>query len=539
MENTDNLFIKAIGANDTITENGAISNSSTGKAIIDQFGKAANYNGRPIDDVFKDQATLWKENKELALRFPFYLRLVTRKTKFADGFVTEKVQMGQGVRDEAFKRLLWIAKEDTEVFNRNLWLLPLVGSWKDLWMIMYYDIHFDVNVINREVVYNLILQGLSCKEYADLIKKFMPRIKSSSKVKTEWTKAMNKFGREFIAYANISLKESYKLKASGKAHEFQKKICGKMFDQLKWNEIPGRALNLLVNSKFLEKHQLVDNYLAWLDKQPTVKFTGYVHELGHAFNMSSRKSVVLNHTLDKQFQTLIGRASENEELKSNVWCALDTSGSMSWSYADAKKQLSALDVCLSLGIFFSTLNKGAFHKNVIMFDSTSRVKQLEGTFTEMLRQVPMDAMGSTNFQSVVDEIVRIRKANPQIPLEDYPTTLLVVSDMQFNPTFYREGLRINVDMKTNYQVMKEKLAEVFPSEFVDSMKFIWWDVTSRKNDFPARMDDSGCYVVSGFDGSLLSLILHEEEKETKHKVHKTMEEVVTEALSQEILMHIH
>ena len=44
-------------------------------------------------------------------------------------------------------------------------------------------------------------------------------------------------------------------------------------------------------------------------------------------------------------------------------------------------------------------------------------------------------MGSTNFQSVVDEIVRIRKSNPNIPLEDYPSTLLVVSDMQFRYNF--------------------------------------------------------------------------------------------------------
>ena len=40
-----------------------------------------------------------------------------------------------------------------------------------------------------------------------------------------------------------------------------------------------------------------------------------------------------------------------------------------------------MNVCMSLGIYFSTLNEGAFHKNVIMFDSTSRVKQLSGSFT--------------------------------------------------------------------------------------------------------------------------------------------------------------
>ena len=135
----------------------------------------------------------------------------------------------------------------------------------------------------------------------------------------------------------------------------------------------------------------------------------------------------------QQFDNLILTGKKNGgAITGNVWCALDTSGSMSSQIPGS--DVTALDVCKSLGIYFSTLNEGAFHKNVIMFDSTSRVKQLSGSFSEMWDQIPYDAMGSTNFQSVVDEIVRIRTKNPNIPLSDYPKTLLVVSDMQFNPS---------------------------------------------------------------------------------------------------------
>ena len=524
-----NLFLKAVGHHNTVTENGAVSNSSMGSAIADQFGKAANYRNRNYDDVSLDQEVLWKENAENALRFPFYLRMVTRKIKVNDGFVTDKVQNGQGVRDESFKRLLWLAKNHNDIFWKNIWVLPLVGSWKDLFQLMHYDVVLGTNAIDRKNMFILLKEGIACPEHVELIKKYMPRIKSYSKLKTDWTINMNEIAKEFASFMGWTAQEYNKFKASGIAHNFQKEICGGMYENINWNAIPGRALNLLINGKFLENHGLVDSYTKWLEKQPVAKYTGYVYELANAFNASrNRLPLYKKFTLDKQFQSLIETAQADGKIKENVWCALDTSGSMTWNALDGKT--TALDICMSLGIFFSTLNQGAFHKNVIMFDNISRIKQLNGSFTDMMSQIPMDAWGGTNFQSVVNEIVRVRTNNPNIPLEDYPSTLLIVSDMQFNP--------VGGNVETNYEAMKRKLREVFPTEFVDSMKFIWWNVTSRNNDYPTRLEDGGCYVLSGFDGSVVNLILQKDEKEKTAKTPKTMEELIEAALTQEILLQV-
>jgi hypothetical protein len=203
--------------------------------------------------------------------------------------------------------------------------------------------------------------------------------------------------------------------------------------------------------------------------------------------------------------------------------------------------VTALDVCKSLGIYFSTLNEGAFHKNVIMFDSTSRVKQLSGSFSEMWDQIPYDAMGSTNFQSVVDEIVRIREKNPNIPLSDYPKTLLVVSDMQFNPSNGWGWTRATRQEElSNIEAAKTKLLGVFPKEFVDEFKFIWWNVTSRRTeDMPSTLDDESSYFFSGFDGAVISFLLGGDaeivDDKTGQKRMPTAEELVQIALSQEVI----
>ena len=124
MTNMSNGFIKAntigAGANGAMTENGAVSYGTIGTALLDQFGKAGTFRGRPILDVWADQAKLWSEDPENALKFPFYLRMITRQSNILNGGKTEKVQKGQGNRDESFKRLLWIAKYHPEEFYLNL-----------------------------------------------------------------------------------------------------------------------------------------------------------------------------------------------------------------------------------------------------------------------------------------------------------------------------------------------------------------------------------------------------------------------------------
>ena len=114
-----NDFLKAT-MNVSETWNGALSYATTNSVCVDQFGKAGSCRGRNLDEVFAEQEALWKTNKEFAVKFPFYLRMITRKTKMADGSITDTPQRGQGARDEAFKRLLWFAKYHPVIFYQNL-----------------------------------------------------------------------------------------------------------------------------------------------------------------------------------------------------------------------------------------------------------------------------------------------------------------------------------------------------------------------------------------------------------------------------------
>ena len=542
-KNKTNAFVKAAKFRAySVTENGATALATTGSILVDQFGKAGNFRGRPIDAVFYDMDKLWEENPQSALRFPFYLRLITRKTRIDKGVKTEKVQKGQGARDEAFKRLLWLARFHKDEFARNIAILPIVGSWKDMWSLLYHDITEGTHAIDENLIFSLLKLGLENELHVDLVKKFMPRIKSSSKCNTEWTLNMNMFAKRFAKYLRVPYTKYNKLKASGTAHDFQKLICNGKYEELDWNKIPGRALSLLASGNFLKRHNLVNSYQDWIDKQDVAPFAGYPCELYKRFRNMSSLSYTLSKTIDKQFDGLVKKAEADGKVTENVLVGLDTSGSM-MTQIKGLSNYYCLDMAVSLALFFAKLNKGAFHNKVMMFDNVSTPFDLPSeSFTTNAKALPHVGCGGTNFQSIIDELVKIRVQNPQIPLEEYPKTILVVSDMQFNPISRNWGwTSIPITEKaTNAEYSRNKLKEVFPSEFVDSMKFVWWDCAGRgTNTYEGESDNGQDFFFSGFDGSILTFLIGAEEKEnTTQSTKLTAEDVALNALNQEILSYV-
>lgn len=538
---TTNQFLQNIHSKNTYTENGALTNSSTGSTLVDQFGKAGSHRGRSFAEVSIDMSRIYGDDKLSALQFAFYLRLITRKIK--GSFVTETVQLGQGNRDESFKRLLWVAQNDPVVFYENLWLLPIVGSWKDLWSLMILAQDLKIR-LDRDRFYELIAQAIKDDNERPLVQKFLPQVKASSKCKTARANALNAIAKGFLDYVGWDGKQYRKFKSTGEAHVFQRVLCGRLYKAIKWNQIPGRALHLLVQGKFLKRHELEDSYTKWIMSQPAAKFTGYVHELGDKVREAKSQAQIL--TLDKQF---IGVLKNNNPMVENgrrTICAVDRSSSMNSKVAGGTT--SAMNVAESLGVYFANLLPGAFNGWVIRFSSRSEWVKLTGSFTQQIKQMTWgDCPSNTDFQSIIDSFVTMKQKHPQIPETDFPNTLLVVSDMQFDAAGYYQsqylGRNVPYNAQTNYEVAIKKLkAAGFSKAFVDDFQFIWWDVTGRvKKDFPQTLAQPGGYYLSGFDGALVSLIVNGEkvkDAETGKLRDKTMLEKLQDALNQEVLQQV-
>lgn len=534
----DEPIISALTSHDSLTENGAASHSTSGSSLLDYFYKAGSYRGRSENDVYADVSKAYAENPELTLKAIFYNRLITRKSK--GDVKTQNVQKGQGNKDEFIKSLKWLELTHPGVLQRNLWLVPVVGCWKDLWYDSpETDYFFYVSPKN---VYELITMNLKDDFNRPLIAKFLPKYRSKSNTTTERHKRLNAWVRNFLAYSGWSEISYRKFKSNPEhtAHLFQRQMSNNQWDKIDFNRVPGKALFNLI-SRFgkkdrvcaIERHKQTDRYLEWAGNKGEIQFTGYVYELFSKAVKSHGRIQEL--TYDAQFETLLKRARDsNEGLKENVLCALDTSASMTW-YKVANN-ITPLDVCLSLGIFFSTLNEGFFKDYVVAFSNKSRIAKLSGSFADKCRQSQaLGSGGSTNFMSVIDELVRVRKSHPEIPVEQFPTTLLVVSDMQFNPTGGFRGDYSQKVAKTNYEEAVTKMVSVD----LPMPRVIWWQVNGAYGkDVPNKMDDKGVVLISGFDPSIVTTILGGNNKAgsvPKEAKEITPWEAMEIALDQEIL----
>ena len=553
-EKMGNLFTDALTKHDALTWNGAVSNSTSGNNVLDYFGKAGSYRGRKPEDISQSMANIFAEDPVLASKAVFYNRMITRKTK--GFFESEVVQRGQGQVDEFVKSMAWLEVNNPDLLYHNLWLVPVVGAWNDLW----YDgpgsgfYHY----VKPEVVYQLIKYGLADEYNRALIAKYLPKIRSRKATKNDRHRRKNAWARGLCRYLGWSEKDyrNFKSNKEHAAHAWQRIACEGRWSELDFNTIPGKALFKLVSGKgkdgrtLIERHNLENKFLEWIKSQGVAKFTGYPYELFKKAKCRER-SLIEKYTYDAQFEGLIQLAKKNvdpEVLKRGVFCALDTSGSMGYlghyGYSSGDT-LQPIDVCVGLGIYFSSLLEGSFKDHVIMFSDRSQILKLKGSFCEKVDQVPDNAMGSTNFQSVIDEICRVRRDNPEIPVEDYPEILLVVSDMQFNPVakpsdwYGYNGGDIERDTKTNYEEAMRKLREVG----LPDMTIIWWNVNgAHSTDFPSTIDDPGTVLISGMDGAIVTSILGGQEEvvdeQTGEKRKLNPYEQMVKALDQEVLNQI-
>jgi len=467
------------------TWNGAISYSTTGfekfGACLDYFAKAGTYTNRSQETVDADMIRIFGDDESVALSIVFALRLISRKPDVAG---IEETQTGYGRRDEFYKACVWLANNKPNLLYANLHLIPVFGCWKDFVQGPLID------ALDREKVYALVASNLG----DGLLRKYLPQIRSSKNGRTDRDKKRIEWAKGLCRHLGVSFADYRRVKREGAGHIWQRQMTQGEWGKINFNGIPGKAMLRHTTQKgrdkqtVFERHDQVERLREWVLSQKSVKFTGYPYELSRQASSRKNPSLVQRLILDRQFETVLEPMKAHK--LGNVLPCLDISGSMTCEIVSG---VSAYDICISMGIVFSCLNNGHFKDMVCGFSDSPILLKLTGGLCDRLKLIETDsefqrvAWGSTNFQGVIDLLVKTRKENPEIPVEEYPETILVVSDMQFNPS--------GRNSKTNYESAMRKLNSVG----LGDMRIIWWFVNGAGADFPAQMDSKGCYMIGGFD----------------------------------------
>jgi hypothetical protein len=166
-----------------------------------------------------------------------------------------------------------------------------------------------------------------------------------------------------------------------------------------------------------------------------------------------------------------------------------------------------MDVAVSLGLYISERNEGAFKDMFMTFSSTPEVQTLLGSLKDRMLQLERAEWGfSTNieaaFQTILNQAVKFN-----IPQNEMPTKVLILSDMEFNHATSRDFRWGHNNESTWNPSAMSMIDEMYTEAGYTRPGIIFWNINSHGDNFPAKFDEMGTALISGFSPSIMKSVI--------------------------------
>jgi hypothetical protein len=451
----NNLF-KALTTKDTYTENGMLAHSTTSNPLLDMFfkiGATRHLSEVDIVDIF---SKAFAYNPTLAVRCMFYNR---------------DIRGGQGERRSFRVMLAWLTQNYPETAINIIKYVPEYGRWDDLFSTVG-------NSRVWKVATDFILFSLKAGDA--LCAKWMPRD--------------NKKYREIANYLvetwGITPKQYRKLIA-GNTNVVESLMCNGLWNKINYNSVPSKASNIYRNS--FKRHD-TERYNEWIDSLSKKDTTSKINAgaiFPHDIVKPYYDGKPLDRTLEEQWKALPDYVSEGVSFLP----ICDVSGSMS-SYA-------VLDKAITLSIYLAERNKSIFKNGFMTFSGDAHFVQIHSKSlyakVQEVRNTRITSMWESNTDLTnLFKVLLGHARDAEVSPSDMPDTLLILSDMQFDPSWYNRNQSAMEMIKESY----ERFGYKFPN-------IVFWNLRSSDN-VPVKADTKGTILVSGYSPSIMKNVLSNE-----------------------------
>ena len=452
-----NSFVSAVKDQSTRTTNGMVARKSTANACVDLFFKIGASRGK---DITKDFVAAYVENKEVALRIAQWVR---------------DARGGAGER-EIFRQILtYLDKHDQDAAAKLLMKVPEIGRWDDIFVVKSDKLKYQA--------YSMLGDALRAKN--GLAAKWTPR-KGDTAVEIR-----NFFGMSPKFYRK-SLVELTRVVES--------QMCSKEWNEINFSHVPSVA-HARYKKAFFRNTPEYAKYVAELTKDPKDRTVQVKINAGAVYPYDVLKGVIGSY--NKNYNaTELGAlqaqwdAMENFIGDANVLPLVDVSGSMSCKAGGHASQsaTTCMDVAVSLGLYCADKNKGKFKDTFLTFSSSPELLHLNGNIVQKVQQMVKSNWGmSTDLVKAMDKILSVAK-NGNVPQEEMPEVLMIMSDMQFNQCARFDDSAM--------QMIKRK----FEDAGYTMPSIVFWNLNAHDN-VPVKHDASGVALISGFSPQIMVSVL--------------------------------
>lgn len=436
-------FYNAMTTNDAYTENGDVTNSTSGTALLDWFFQLGAMRKTNENEILRMFTNAFAEAPLDALRALFYAR---------------DIRGGQGERRLFRICLKWLVVNYPDVVYNNLHLVPEYGRWDDLFVLFDTDLEPHMAEFILANIYN----------GNQLAAKWMPREKSAQRDKAFL----------LAQYWGLSMRDYRKLLA-GNTSVVEQQMSANRWAEINYAHVPSKAM--LKYRKAFPKHDPEGwlEYLESLSKGETKvnANTLYPSDIVGKIRQGSDEQI-----LDHQWNALPNWVEANDFIP-----VCDVSGSMSGD---------PMNVSIGLGLYLSERANDAFKDLIITFSGKPQLHRVRGNnIRERVQNLSRADWGmNTNLRAVFGLILR-QGQRFNLSQADMPKNVLIISDMQFDSCV--TGFSTFDDINRMYA----------QSGYTRPNLVFWNVRASDNKAFPVKFDERGVALVSGYSPSIIKHVL--------------------------------
>jgi len=431
-------LVNATRQKNALTANGAVTNSTSLNDNLDLFFIAGASRTMSEADIQKMLVKSWTEDA-----------LVTLKIIFWAGDVRE----GQGERRFFRIAVKWLEDNYTKTLQKNLRQIPEFTRWDNLFH------------LETEEVLNLVYEALKTKKDA-LCAKWMPR-----------KKQYNNFADKFRSKFELTPKQYRKLIVK-LSKTVEQQMCSKEWKKINYEHVPSKAFNKYRDA--FKKNDLArfTEFIGEVESGEKKINAGaiYPYDMYRSWRKGSDKQ-----SINAQWNALPNYLEGRDE---KILPVCDVSGSMSGT---------PMEISVSLGVYLSERNESIFKNAFVTFSRKPTMEFLNGTACERFDQLERSHWdGNTNLSAVFDLVLK-NAIKGKVKQSEMPTTLLIISDMEFD----------SVNNVTNY----ENIVQKYKDAGYKIPKIVFWNVNGREGNVPVNAKQKNVALVSGSSPSIVKSVL--------------------------------
>lgn len=450
-------FIDALRQEDILTENGMTTNSSSLNACADLFFNIGAMRGQDKERLIATFVKALNEDPNRAMKLLFWAR---------------DVRGGAGERQIFKDILVYLAENHDLILKPNLHLIPEYGRWDDV----------------------LSLVGTYMEK--DALQIIADALKSELGLAAKWMPRKGQIAEKLRAFMKLSPKQ-YRKTLVNLTNVVETKMCAKDWDSIEFGKLPSVASARYQKAFGKNAYESYSAYIQSLVKGEAKINAGAVYPYDIVKSLGFGNSTVAN----EQWKALPNYMEGTNDM---ILPIVDVSGSMS-SPAGSSKTVTCMDVAISLGLYISERNEGAFKDAFITFSDNPQLQLLSGSLQDRYIQMSTSDWGmSTNLEATF-KLILDQATKHNLSQDEMPNKILILSDMEFNAATGGEGWR---NKGGNWNPSAQQMIEKMYTEVGYKVpQIVYWNIQSRNGGVPVAFDKIGTALVSGFSPAIMTSLL--------------------------------